>query len=415
MPDSTATKVTKAVVPAAGLGTRFLPATKATPKEMLPVVDKPAIQYVVEEAVAAGLDDVLMITGRSKRSIEDHFDRNYELEEALIAKGDKEGLALIRDSADLATVHYVRQGDPKGLGHAVSARPSTWATNRSRCSSATTSSTPTTGCCSGCSRSGSSRGGSVVALMEVERDQVSSYGTAAIEPTDEDDVVRITDLVEKPAPEDAPSNWIIIGRYVCDPAVFEVLEHTEPGRGGEIQLTDALKDPGADGPGRRRRRVRRAVPRPPLRHRQQGRLPAHPDPVRGRAARCGRGVRALAPQVRRQPAVTEGPSPRAGSHADPPLVPVEQHLADVLAAIRPVEPAWVPLAGALGTVLAEHVTASTPLPSFDNSAMDGYAVRAADLAGASADTPVTLEVRGEIAAGDTGDYRVEAGQPACRS
>src|SRR6266702_3196403 len=111
--------VTKAVVPAAGLGTRFLPATKATPKEMLPVVDKPAIQYVVEEAVAAGLDDVLMITGRSKRSIEDHFDRNYELEEALAAKGDTEGLALIRESYELATVHYVRQGDPRGLGHAV--------------------------------------------------------------------------------------------------------------------------------------------------------------------------------------------------------------------------------------------------------------------------------------------------------
>src|SRR6266404_2205351 len=111
--------VTKAVVPAAGLGTRFLPATKATPKEMLPVVDKPAIQYVVEEAVAAGLDDVLMITGRSKRSIEDHFDRAYELEEALAAKEETERLALVRESSELATVHYVRQGDPRGLGHAV--------------------------------------------------------------------------------------------------------------------------------------------------------------------------------------------------------------------------------------------------------------------------------------------------------
>src|SRR6202035_858140 len=116
MPDSTATKVTKAVIPAAGLGTRFLPATKATPKEMLPVIDKPAIQYVVEEAVAAGLDDVLLVTGRSKRSIEDHFDRNYELEEALAAKDDTERLAQVRESSELATIHYVRQGEPQGLG-----------------------------------------------------------------------------------------------------------------------------------------------------------------------------------------------------------------------------------------------------------------------------------------------------------
>lgn len=233
--------VTKAVVPAAGLGTRFLPATKATPKEMLPVVDKPAIQYVVEEAVSAGLNDVLLITGRSKRSIEDHFDRAYELEEALAAKEDWDKLALVRESSDLATMHYVRQGDPRGLGHAV------------LCSAQHVGSEPFAVLLGDdlidardplLTRMIDVRnrfGGSVVALMEVEWDQVSSYGTAAIEPTDEDDVVRITDLVEKPAPDDAPSNWIIIGRYVCDPAVFEVLERTPPGRGGEIQLTDALK------------------------------------------------------------------------------------------------------------------------------------------------------------------------------
>ena len=253
MPDSAATKVTKAVVPAAGLGTRFLPATKATPKEMLPVVDKPAIQYVVEEAVAAGLDDVLMITGRSKRSIEDHFDRNYELEEALIAKGDEEGLALIRDSADIATVHYVRQGDPKGLGHAVSCAAKHVGHEPFAVLLGDDFIHPDDRLLQRMLEVRETHGGSVVALMQVERDQVSSYGTAAIEPTDEDDVVRITDLVEKPAPEDAPSNWIIIGRYVCDPAVFEVLERTPPGRGGEIQLTDALKtlaqmDP-ADGGG----------------------------------------------------------------------------------------------------------------------------------------------------------------------
>ena len=138
--------MTKAVVPAAGLGTRFLPATKATPKEMLPVVDKPAIQYVVEEAVSAGLNDVLLITGRSKRSIEDHFDRNYELEEALTAKEDWDKLALVRESSDLATMHYVRQGIPGGSVTRSCRRPSTWATSRSRCCSATTSSTPGTRC-----------------------------------------------------------------------------------------------------------------------------------------------------------------------------------------------------------------------------------------------------------------------------
>ncbi len=245
--------VTKAVVPAAGLGTRFLPATKATPKEMLPVVDKPAIQYVVEEAVSAGLDDVLMITGRSKRSIEDHFDRNYELEEALAAKGDKEGLELIRESYELATVHYVRQGDPKGLGHAVLCAAKHVGNHAFAVLLGDDFIHPEDGLLQRMLEVRAAYGGTVVALMEVESDQVSSYGCAAIEETGENDVVMVTDLVEKPAPEDAPSNWIVIGRYVCDPAVFGVLETTPPGRGGEIQLTDALmeltrRDP-ADGGG----------------------------------------------------------------------------------------------------------------------------------------------------------------------
>lgn len=233
--------VLKAVVPAAGLGTRFLPATKATPKEMLPIVDKPAIQYVVEEAVDAGLSDVLMVTGRSKRSIEDHFDRAYELEEALRAKGDDERLSAVHASSDLAIMHYVRQGEPRGLGHAV------------HCARQHVGNEPFAvllGDDMIDARDNLLRrmievrgryGGSVVALMEVEPDQVSAYGCAAIEATGEDDVVRISDLVEKPSAEEAPSNWIIIGRYVCDPAVFDVLEKTPPGRGGEIQLTDALR------------------------------------------------------------------------------------------------------------------------------------------------------------------------------
>jgi UTP--glucose-1-phosphate uridylyltransferase len=251
MPDKAS--VTKAVVPAAGLGTRFLPATKATPKEMLPVVDKPAIQYVVEEAVDAGLDDVLLITGRSKRSIEDHFDRNYELEEALSAKGDTEGLALIRESYELATVHYVRQGAPKGLGHAVLCAAKHVGHEPFAVLLGDDFIHPEDGLLQRMLEVRERHGGTVVALMEVEYDQVSSYGVAAVQETGEDDVVRVTDLVEKPAPPDAPSNWIIIGRYVCDPSVFGVLEETPPGRGGEIQLTDALKvlaqrDP-ADGGG----------------------------------------------------------------------------------------------------------------------------------------------------------------------
>jgi UTP--glucose-1-phosphate uridylyltransferase len=239
MADSAA--VTKAVVPAAGLGTRFLPATKATPKEMLPIVDKPAIQYVVEEAVSAGLDDVLLITGRSKRSIEDHFDRAYELEDALREKGDTKGLAQIQKSAELATVHYVRQGEPLGLGHAV------------LCAARHVGNEPFAVLLGDdmidardplLTRMIEVRqkfGGSVVALMEVDPEQVSQYGCAAISPTDEADVVTVSDLVEKPVPGEAPSRWIIIGRYVCDPSVFEVLRNTQPGRGGEIQLTDALK------------------------------------------------------------------------------------------------------------------------------------------------------------------------------
>jgi UTP--glucose-1-phosphate uridylyltransferase len=233
--------VTKAVVPAAGLGTRFLPATKATPKEMLPVVDKPAIQYVVEEAVSAGLNDVLLITGRSKRSIEDHFDRAYELEEALSAKEDWDKLDVVRQSSELATMHYVRQGDPRGLGHAV------------LCAAQHVGHEPFAVLLGDdlidsrdplLTRMIDVRntfGGSVVALMEVDAEEVALYGCAAVEATDEEDVVMITDLVEKPAPGTAPSRWIVIGRYVCDPEVFDVIRETPPGRNGEIQLTDALK------------------------------------------------------------------------------------------------------------------------------------------------------------------------------
>jgi len=232
--------VTKAVVPAAGLGTRFLPATKATPKEMLPIVDKPAIQYVVEEAVDAGLLDVLLVTGRNKRSIEDHFDRAYELEEALAAKGDEVRLSQVLETADLATLHYVRQGEPKGLGHAVLCAKQHVGDHPFACLLGDDLIDPRDPLLKRMIEVRNRYGGSVVALMEVPPDQVSMYGCAAIAPTEEDDVVRVTNLVEKPKREDAPSNWAVIGRYVLDPAIFEVLEETKPGRGGEIQLTDAL-------------------------------------------------------------------------------------------------------------------------------------------------------------------------------
>ena len=294
MADSSA--VTKAVIPAAGLGTSFLPATKATPKEMLPIVDKPAIQYVVEEAVSAGLDDVLLITGRSKRSIEDHFDRAYELEEALAANDNIDGLAQVRESAELATVHYVRQGEPRGLGHAVLCAARHVGHEPFAVLLGDDLIDPRDPLLTRMIEVRERFGGSVVALMEVDPEQASLYGCAAIKPTDEDDVVRITDLVEKPVPGNAPSRWIVIGRYVCDPKVFDILRQTEPGRGGDDPAHRRAQGAGRR-PGqhlRRGRRARRAVPRAALRHRQQARLPAHSGPVRHRAAGPGAGVHPLA-------------------------------------------------------------------------------------------------------------------------
>jgi UTP--glucose-1-phosphate uridylyltransferase len=253
-------EVRKAVIPSAGLGTRFLPATKATPKEMLPVIDKPTIQYVVEEAVTAGLTDILMVTGRNKRPLEDHFDRAAELEEALAAKGDTKRLELVRASSEMANVHYVRQGDPKGLGHAVLKAESyvngepfavllgdDFIDDRDPLLPAMIDVRKR-------------YGGSVVALIEVPEEHIHMYGCAAVKPAsagpdlahEHTSLIQITDLVEKPTAEQAPSNLAVIGRYVLDPAVMDVLRDTAPGRGGEIQLTDALRtlagDPDIGGP-----------------------------------------------------------------------------------------------------------------------------------------------------------------------
>ncbi|MFD7294807.1 UTP--glucose-1-phosphate uridylyltransferase GalU [Streptomyces sp. NPDC059897] len=240
------TRITKAVIPAAGLGTRFLPATKATPKEMLPVVDKPAIQYVVEEAASAGLGDVLMITGRNKRPLEDHFDRNHELEAALQKKGDAGRLAKVQESNDLATIHYVRQGDPRGLGHAVLCAAPHVGDEPFAVLLGDDLIDPRDPLLQKMVEVQEEHGGSVIALMEVEPSQIHLYGCAAVQATEDGDVVQVTDLVEKPDPADAPSNYAIIGRYVLDPAVFGILRKTEPGRGGEIQLTDALQQLAAD-------------------------------------------------------------------------------------------------------------------------------------------------------------------------
>ena len=232
--------ITKAVIPAAGLGTRFLPATKAMPKEMLPVVDTPAIQYVVEEAVRAGLSDLLMVTGRNKNALENHFDRATELEAMLEAKGDQRRLDAVLRSTNLATLHYVRQRDPLGLGHAVL---------RSQMHVGHEPFAVLLGDDLIDERDvllermiavHDMKNATVIALMEVEPEAAHLYGIATVEATDLDDVVKVTSLVEKPATGTAPSNLAVIGRYVLQPEIFPILEATKPGSGGEIQLTDGL-------------------------------------------------------------------------------------------------------------------------------------------------------------------------------
>ena len=224
----------------AGLGTRFLPATKAVPKELLPVVDKPALQYIVEEAVRAGLAELLMVTGRGKDAIADHFDRQPELEAALEKKGDAARLSAVRHVSELAQVHFVRQGEPQGLGHAVLQAASyvgdeTFAVllgddlidSRDRLLERMLDVQQ-------------KRGGSVVALLEVPRQEISKYGCASVIETDEEDVWALTDFVEKPDPDLAPSSFAVIGRYVLSPTIFDALRETPPGIGGEIQLTDGI-------------------------------------------------------------------------------------------------------------------------------------------------------------------------------
>ncbi len=233
-------KVRKAVIPAAGLGTRFLPATKAMPKEMLPIVDKPTIQYIVEEALASGIEDVLIITGRSKRAIEDLFDRNIELELNLEQSGKLKELEMVKKIGDIR-VHYVRQKEPLGLGHAI------------LCAKQFVGDEPfavllgddvvanEVPALQQLINVYEKTGASVLGVQEVPQDKVSSYGIVASEPTEDARTFTVHDMVEKPPVEEAPSRLAVLGRYVITPKVFEILEETKPGRGGEIQLTDALK------------------------------------------------------------------------------------------------------------------------------------------------------------------------------
>jgi UTP--glucose-1-phosphate uridylyltransferase len=234
-------KIKKAIIPAAGLGTRFLPATKAQPKEMLPLVDKPTIQFIVEEAVKSGIEEILIITGRNKRAIEDHFDKSVELELELKKKGQGELLSLVEDISNMVDIHYIRQKEPRGLGHAI------------HCAKAFVGDEPFAvmlgddviespvpvlkqmvevyekyNC-------------SIIGVQEVPAEDVSRYGIIDSCPIEER-ISKVNDMVEKPKQEEAPSRRAILGRYIITPRIFEILERTKPGAGGEIQLTDALRE-----------------------------------------------------------------------------------------------------------------------------------------------------------------------------
>lgn len=234
-------KVRKAIIPAAGLGTRFLPATKAQPKEMLPIVDKPTIQYIIEEAVASGIEEILIITGRNKRAIEDHFDKSVELEMELKAKHKDDLLKEVEDISNLAQIYYIRQKEPKGLGHAIHCAK-TFVGNEPFAvmlgDDVVDNDVP---CLKQMIDVFDEYNTTILGVQEVPMDDVSKYGIVKGMHI-EKGVYKVKDLVEKPDKEKAPSNIAILGRYIITPKIFEILEHTAPGKGGEIQLTDALKE-----------------------------------------------------------------------------------------------------------------------------------------------------------------------------
>ena len=232
-------KVRKAVIPAAGLGTRFLPATKAQPKEMLPILDKPAIQYVVEEAVRAGIHDILIISGRGKRTIEDHFDRSFELEYYLETKGKYDLLKEVREVSELGVIHYIRQRDPLGLGNAIAVAEPHVHGQPFAVMLGDDIMSEDNPLLVEMLKVHERYGRSVIAVMEVPKRDIQLYGSIVPEFV-EDNVARAVSLVEKPKPEEAPSNLAVIGRYVLTPEIFDALRDTEPGVGGEVQITDAI-------------------------------------------------------------------------------------------------------------------------------------------------------------------------------
>ncbi|WP_251550916.1 UTP--glucose-1-phosphate uridylyltransferase GalU [Neobacillus muris] len=236
-------KVRKAIIPAAGLGTRFLPATKALPKEMLPIVDKPTIQYVVEEAIASGIEDIIVISGRSKRAIEDHFDKSYELEETLLKKEKYEKLGEIQAISNLANIHYIRQKEPLGLGHAIKCARSFIGNEPFAVLLGDDIIKSEVPCLKQLINVFDQHQSSVLGVQEVNRSDVSKYGI--ISPMENhtlpDGVLSLETVVEKPAVEQAPSNYAIMGRYILTPEIFQILEDLPPGSGNEIQLTDAIK------------------------------------------------------------------------------------------------------------------------------------------------------------------------------
>ena len=234
-------KVRKAIIPAAGLGTRFLPATKAQPKEMLPIVDKPTIQYIVEEAIESGVEDIIIVTGRNKRSIEDHFDKSLELEMELQKSGKEELLSLVKDISNLVDIHYIRQKEPKGLGHAIYCARSFIGKEPFAVLLGDDIVRSEVPCLKQMIDIYNEYKTTILGIQQVPKEDVNKYGIVSCKKI-EDRIYKVKDLVEKPSVDKAPSNIAILGRYILPPSIFDCLENIAPGAGGEIQLTDALKE-----------------------------------------------------------------------------------------------------------------------------------------------------------------------------
>ena len=391
-------KVRKAVIPAAGLGTRFLPATKAVPKEMLPLIDTPSIQLVVEEAVRAGLTDILIVTARGKGAIEDHFDRSPELEALLEARGKFDELKDVRELSELAQIHTVRQHEALGLGHAVSVAEAHVSGEPFAVLLGDDLIHPSVPLLREMLGVHERYGRSVLAAQEVSREEISAYGAITPEMLEEN-LAKVRSVVEKPPADEAPSNLAAIGRYVFTPEIFDSLRETKPGHGGEIQLTDAINLLAQE-----QAVYALHVRAGPLRRREQARLPEGHRGARDRARRPRPRVQRLAGRLRPAQEAPVGDGARAaavdrlpGMAEHPPgvhdhdsaegLIPVDEARARVLDAIQPLAPLQLPLTEAHGCVSAEDVVATESLPAFASSAMDGFAVRASDVAEATPERP----------------------------